>query len=118
MKNLILFSVLLFLTSCSHKDEKKYVITKFDLPIYDTIKPLKGIGYTTKCIEIKGYVDDSILVSFGRGNSNTSFYLTKKIDFFINPDYYGESDAVFVFDPYKAKKGKLELTFSILGSSQ
>ena len=117
MKNyMILFLAFPFLNSCTHKDEKEYIITKFDHPIYDTLRPLKDIGYTTKCIEVKGYVDDSIFVSFGQ--SYRKIYLSKKIDTIFNPDYYGESYSPFVFDPYKAKKGKLEVKFSLLGSEK
>jgi hypothetical protein len=113
-KCLIAFLPLLFLTSCIHGDEKKYVITKFDHPIYDTIKPLKDVGYTTQCIKVKGYVDDSIFVSFG--DKRYGYYLSKEIDTLFNSDYYGDGEVQFVFDPYKAKKGKVEVTFSLLGS--
>lgn len=38
------------------------------------------------------------------GNKYYVFYLSKEIDTVLNPDYYSENDAVFIFNPYKEKK--------------
>lgn len=112
MKKLILFISLLFI-SCLHENKNEYSFEKFDKPIYDTIKPKTNIKYTTQSIKVKGYVEDTIYVSFGRERIFTKFYLTKEIDTIINSDYYGAHDAIFVFDPRKCKNGKIKLTFSI-----
>lgn len=97
--------------SCSQGVEKRYVVKEFSKPIADTLKPIKDEQYSAKIIKIKGTVDDTIFVSFG-GDSFKQ-YLTGKIDTIFNPDFYGETNAVFVFDPYKAEKGEIELIFSI-----
>ena len=104
------------LSSCINGDEKKHIITKFDQSICDTIKPNKDISYTTKCIKVKGFVDDSVFVSFG--DKDNGYFLSKQIDTVFNPDYYGGHEVIFLFKPYKAKKGNVEITFSLLGSSK
>ena len=96
--------MILIVSSCIKSIEKIYVISKFDSPVLDTIKPQKKYAYTTKCIRVKGYVNDSIFVSFG--DKRKGYFLSKNIDTLFNPDYYGESDVQFYFDPFKAKKGK------------
>lgn len=117
MKLSLLIAVCFILICCKKEDElKKYTVTKFDKIICDTIKPRKGYNYVAKMIRVKGYADDSIFVSFG--NKYYGFYLSKEIDTVLNPDYYGENDAVFIFNPYKAKKGKLEIEFDLIGYSE
>ena len=113
MKKLIIFicSIILF-ASCTNPDEKTHFVTKFNETIIDTIRPRKEIGYTTQLIKVTGFVNDSIFVSFG--DKNHGYYLSKKIDTLFNPDYYGGRDAIFIFNPYKAERGKLKIVFSIL----
>lgn len=112
MKLSLLIAVCFILICCKKEDEgKKYTITKFDKIICDTIKPKKGSTYVAKMIRVKGYADDSIFVSFG--NKYYGYYLSKDIDTIITTDYYGEKDGIFIFNPYKAKKGKLEIEFDL-----
>lgn len=100
------------LVSCSNSEVKKeYTIIDFTKSISDTLSPIEGEIYTTQSIMLKGYSNDTISVSFGKGTYK--HYFVNDIDIIINPDYYGGSDAVFVFDPYRATKGKLDVKFSI-----
>lgn len=118
MKKIVLSLLLLpLLNSCTHKDEKKHTDTIFKTPISDIIYPKKGVGYTTMSINVKGYVDDSIYVAFGKDKSWAKFYQSKKIDTIISVDYYGDIPATFYYNPYKAKKGRVEISFSLLGSN-
>ena len=117
MKLFLLIPICCFVIGCKQEDEgKKYTITKFDKIICDTIKPKKGFTYAAKMIRVKGYVDDSIFVSFG--NKYYGYYLSKEIDTIFNPDYYGEGDVIFIFSPYKGKRGKLEVEFDLIGYSK
>jgi hypothetical protein len=112
MKLSLLISVCFIFFCCKQEYEgKKYTITKFDKIICDTIKPKKGSTYVAKMIQVKGYADDSIFVSFGGKYYN--HYLSKDIDTIIITDYYGESNGVFIFNPYKARKGKLKIEFGL-----
>lgn len=109
-----LFLILIFnLISCSTSEVKKeYEIVKFDHVITDTLTPIKSESYTTKFISIKGFTNDSIFIKFG--NDGIPLYFKGHINKFINPDYYGGHDAIFIFNPYKAKSGNLQVVFSIL----
>ena len=111
-KYIILFCLILMTISCeeSHRSST-HTITRFDKEINDTLIPIKGGNYGAKFIYVKGFVDDSIYVSFG-GNYYKS-YFKNKIDTVIFADYYGQDKALFHFNPYKAKKGNLEITFKI-----
>ncbi|OAB28052.1 hypothetical protein SAMN05444395_103118 [Flavobacterium fryxellicola] len=114
MKILLLIIFLSCFFSCDNIDvkrEKVYKITQFDKPIYDTITPTKGEYYGAKSIEVIGYTDDTVTVSFGKGYYK--HFLTKKIDTVFSTDYYGDKNAIFIFQPYKAKKGNLQLKFRI-----
>jgi len=111
-KLIILLCTYALLMSCTNPDEKTHSITHFNQIIIDTISPRKDIVYTTQLIKVKGFVNDSIYVSFG--DKNRGYYLSKEIDTLFNPDYYGGHNAIFIFNPYKAKSGKLKIVFSIL----
>lgn len=99
------------MVSCKKDQTITHEIISFDKQISDTIIPIKGENYGAKLITIKGYVDDTVWVSYG-GNYNKQ-YLNKEIDTSFLMDYYGESKAIFVFNPYKARKGKLKISFKI-----
>jgi hypothetical protein len=111
LKATVLSFLTLLVASCSDSGKKEYGITRFDKVITDTLVPKKDGSYTYKFITLKGYTDDSIYVSFG-GNTFKRHY-KGNIDVHLNPDYYGATKAIFVFDPYKAKKGDLKIKFGI-----
>lgn len=114
MKKSILIITLFFLVVVSCKDnsyrEKEYLVTDFKKSILDTISPIKGETYVSKYIKVSGNMDDSVYVKF---NGSFKFYLKGKIDTIISGDYYGEKEVEFEFNPYKANKGKLKVTFGI-----
>ncbi len=104
----------LIIISCDSDDNKRTItheILRFDKEIKDTLRPIKGKYYGAKSIYIKGFVDDSIYVSFGE--NHYKFFLNKKIDTIISMDYYGVKEAIFNFNPHKAKKGNLKIQFKI-----
>ena len=109
-KSLVLSVLILIVVSCTKKQEIVHDLTSFKNQINDTISPLKEQAYAAKLIYVNGYVDDSVYVSFGRDSKK---YLTKEIDTSFSAEYYGEGKAIFIFDPYKAKKGKLKIKFLI-----
>lgn len=111
-KFIFIIFIICTLVSCSNSEVKKeYTIIDFTKSISDTLSPIEDEVYTTQSIMLKGYSNDTIYVSFGKGTYK--HYFVNDIDITINPDYYGGSDAVFVFDPYRATKGKLDVKFSI-----
>jgi hypothetical protein len=114
MKKIFLLKLVILITLISCKDnsyrKKEYIITNFKEVIRDTITPIKGDSYGAKSISVSGFVDDSIYVKF---NGSYKFYLKGKVDTIISADYYGESKVGFEFNPYKAKKGELKVTFGI-----
>ncbi len=114
MKKIFLIKLIILVTLVSCKDysyrKKEHVITNFKEVIKDTITPIKGDHYGAKSIGVSGFVDDSIYVKF---NGSYKFYLKGKVDTIISGDYYGEGKVGFEFNPYKAKKGKLKVTFGI-----
>lgn len=113
MKKIILLLIGGLMASCSNsRVEKEYTITEFNTPINEKLHPIEGETYTTQLIHVKGYVDDTVYVSFGEGTFKKK--LVKEIDTSFMFDYYGGRPADFVFDPYKARKGKLKVKFSIL----
>lgn len=112
MKIVFVISILLILSSCDDTVKKEYVITEFNKTITDTLYPIKNEGnYTHMYINIKGVTDDSIYVKFYE--DNFSHYLKGKIDTTFSSEYYGYNKAYFTFNPYKAKKGNLNITFGI-----
>lgn len=104
--------ICIILLSCSGSlKQTKHSITKFDKPIIDTIIPEKGVGYTTKFIKLRGTTNDTIFVSLGHDGIKN--YFSGNIDTVITGDYYGYHKAVFIFNPYKATSGNLEVEFNL-----
>lgn len=111
MKKYLALTLILVVVSCKKDQTITHEVINFDKQINDTIIPIKGEYYGAKFIHVVGYVDDSIYVSFG--NNYKKHYLLKEIDTTFSTDYYGEDNAIFEFNPYRGKKGKLNITFSI-----
>lgn len=109
-----IFAILIAITvlSCdSDKIEKTYIVDTFDKEIVDTLVGKTEGTYTTQLIKVKGYANDSVYVSLGK-NGLKQFY-TGDIDTVFLGDYYGDNKVIFVFNPYKAKEGKLSVKFGI-----
>lgn len=112
MKKLLLHSllvILLFLQGCNEKNNYRDItITDFSKPQIFSLKPSDNKLYSTFIVDIKGNSNDSIAIF-----KNQYVKLNGKIDTVFNNDYYGGSDAVFYFYPYKASNGKLTVKLII-----
>jgi hypothetical protein len=94
------------------------VITDFENVLIDSLVPYESSffnSYAMQNIFIKGYVNDSIKINFGRisGDPKYSYFLKDSIDTRLYRDYYGGYTGYFYFDPYKATEGKLEIRHSL-----
>lgn len=112
MKIKLLFISILIFVSCNSKnsDYKRFKVIDFSKKRIDTLKPIKNKSYVAYYIKVKGFTNDTVRIT------SKSFYdikLTGKIDTVISSDYYGEDMIILSFEPYKAKKGKLEIEYSL-----
>jgi len=110
MKKYICIVLILFLSSCVRNDRNKLIITEFNKKIVDTLHPYNK-SYTAYNINIKGYINDSIRIGFGP--DSYSFYFVGEIDEKLIFDYYGQFERLFIFDPYKATEGRLEIKYGL-----
>ena len=102
----------LLLASCViyTKDRKKFMVNDFSKVRFDTLTPNKNKSYYAYYIKVKGSVDDSIKI---KSNRHDDIILSGTIDTLLNGDYYGGDTIIWAFDPYKAKKGKLEIEYAL-----
>jgi len=110
MKNLLLILSVFCIISCKTKDRKKITITDFSKIRIDTLKPYDNKSYVGFYIKLKGYANDSIKI---QRKGYYDVILTGQLDTIINGDYYGGEDVIFVFKPYLANKGKIEIEYSL-----
>ncbi|WP_428235301.1 hypothetical protein [Gracilimonas sp.] len=90
------------------------VIDDFSEPIVLNLDISRG-SYSMKSFQISGEVDDSVFIRMCSECFN--FYLEGKIDTVFSMDFNGSSSVdstLFFFDPYKAKSGKLKITYSAM----
>lgn len=110
---IIIFFGLMLIFSCKNKqrkDYKKFTITDFSKKKIDTLKPYENKSYNTFYIKVKGHVSDSVKI---KRKGYYDIILFGKIDTLINGDYYGTEEIIWIFDPYNATKGKLEIEYSL-----
>lgn len=114
---LIFFIVIVTLpTSCSQIQDKKFVtITDFSKGYRGELLPKESLihEYTTYFVEIKGEVNDSIILRFHEGEDAIQFYFIGKINKRLSFDYYGGTRRVFIFDPFKATNGRLKIEYGL-----
>ncbi|MDW5290838.1 hypothetical protein [Formosa sp. PL04] len=110
MKNYILLLALsiFLLISCS-SNERKLIIDDFSKKFTDTLVPQEGRGYGAAVYEINGEANDTIIIRFN--GIEKRYYGSFKYKF--NMDYYGGRAVGFEFDPYLAKKGKIDIKYGI-----
>ncbi|WP_394973246.1 hypothetical protein [uncultured Croceitalea sp.] len=90
-------------------------ITDFSTQKYDTLfpNPHSDIpfrsSYAIQILEIEGKSNDTIRIIFGGVEKK---YIGKFRDGW-NLDYYGGGPVGFQFDPYKADKGEIFVSYSI-----
>ncbi len=114
IKILLLFIILsALLVSCGERaDRKSVTITDFSKSFSDTLYPIKNTTYVAVSVEIKGEVNDSIILEF-HARDAIPFYFNGRIDERITFDYYGGGPQIFIFKPYKNTEGKLEIKYGL-----
>lgn len=96
------------MVSCG-QDNEKIKVNDFSRSKTITLKPYKGYPYTMMNIWVKGYANDTILIKLNSNDSEPILKLKGEIDERWYTDYYGEGSRKIIFEPYKAKKGELEI---------
>lgn len=115
MKNTKIIYVLFFvlLIFGCNKDYEKLIITNFSETKTVTLTPKKFFPYAMLKVRIKGFCNDTIRFNNNQ-YGNSSYFLMGKIDtLLIQTDYYGEKPVTFIFDPYKATEGNLEIEMKL-----
>ena len=110
-----LIAILILLSSCGNTtDSKKITIEDFDEKFIDSLTPIPDKSYAVYYIKIKGTSKDTIRISASKpSDSSYYYYLNGVFEKEIRMDYYGGSTEYITFDPYKARKGKVELTHQL-----
>ena len=109
MKNTLIYLAIITLSiSCSQK-KRTIEIVDFSNPYKETLIPIKNGGYTSASYKIKGNSNDTIIIQFYGLERK---YIGKFEDK-LNGDYYGSIEVDFLFNPYRATKGKIEVEYGI-----
>lgn len=111
MKGIItlLFLATTFLVVSCQK-ERSFTTSDFSKAVFDTLKPNKDLGkYAAAKLEIKGKVDDTIRIKF-YGIDQKYF---GDFDDSLILDFYGGVNVEFMFDPYLATEGFIEVKYGI-----
>ncbi|MFS4456721.1 hypothetical protein [Maribacter sp. 2304DJ31-5] len=111
-RSAMLFIILLVI-SCANKhirDYKKITIIDFSKKRIDTLRPHEDKTYHAYFVKVNGETNDSIKIE-REGHYN--IILSGKIDTILNGDFYGAEDVIWVFNPYKATNGKLEIEYGL-----
>lgn len=112
MKYLLFPILLLLLISCG-KDDETLHITDFTESRTVYLEPYDNLSYAMMNIWVKGYVNDTVLVKLHSKNSEPILKLSGNIDMRWYTDYYGGTNMIVIFDPYKATEGDLELKMQL-----
>lgn len=102
MKKLIFCLIIInTFVSCTHKNE--IVISDIKAPLVDVLSLDKNYAYSSYTIEVKGNVNDTIII-------NDKYKLYGEIDTVIKTDFYGGGKELrLIYKPYKASKGLLKI---------
>ena len=109
---LFIISSALLLSCREREDRKSITITDFSKSFSDTLYPNENSTYAAVSVEIKGEVNDSIILEF-HARDAIPLYFNGRIDERITFDYYGGGPQIFIFKPYKATEGKLEIKYGL-----
>ena len=108
----LIFILSLILVSCN-MDKENLKITDFSKQKIITLKPYKWKPYAMLKIRVKGFINDTTRLNYNL-YGGTDFFLKGKIDtLLVQTDYYGEGPVKFIFDPYKATDGELEIEIKL-----
>jgi hypothetical protein len=114
MKNLIIiFLISVSILSCDktkRSDLKKIKLIDFTQKKIDTLIPYKSKTYYSYYVKVKGEINDSVKI---KRKDHYDIILIGNIDTLINGDYYGNEKIIWVFDPFKATKGELEIEYGL-----
>lgn len=111
MKRILVLIGVIFLACQVSKDRVTWNISDFTSSISTTLKPYEGKTYVTNYIKISGYVNDTIKIV--QRKPYYDIVLSGKLDTIIRMDYYGGTNKTFIFEPYRATKGKLKIEISL-----
>ncbi|WP_236974050.1 hypothetical protein [Membranihabitans maritimus] len=126
MQNLILVLFLVFVAGgvwlyvtfsdyFGSKVSKTVVIEDFNQRIVDSLVAKPNKSYSTYFVKINGFVNDSVYVQMWKEGFRIKLFGT--IDTVFRSDFYGgersKGTRHFIFDPYKADEGNLEINYSI-----
>lgn len=101
-KSIFCLLIINALASCTHKNE--IVISVVKTPLVDVLVLDKNYTYSSYTIEVKGSVNDTIVI-------NDKYKLCGEIDTVIKTDFYGGGKELrLIYKPYKASKGLLKIT--------
>ena len=114
MKNTYVLLIIFFFCACGKKSHE-LKITDFSTAKYDTLFPsdnnyvLFRDSYAVQLLKIKGKSNDTILINFGDIEKKYVGNFEDK----WNVDYSGGIPVGFKFDPYRADKGEVFVSYSI-----
>ena len=115
---ILLFAMLVLLSSCGKdsSDKKNITIDNFNEKFVDSLVPVPDKNYSVFYAKIQGNSNDTIRINISRGrtqDSSFNYYFIGDFDKEIRLDYYGESNMYITFDPHKATKGKVKLSYRL-----
>ncbi len=106
-----LLSLLFISCECNNcADHRKFVVTDFSKKRVDTLFPNESKTYVGYLVKVKGKTNDSIKISRKGYND---IILNGEIDTLISNDYYGTEDVIWIFNPYNATHGQLEIEYKL-----
>ena len=111
--SILIFSLVIFYSRNENEDRNKIIINDFLKIRKDTLIPKNIQSYYSSTIEVNGFSNDTILIKRFKNNSKYNIKLFGKIDTIIRSDYYGKNKIIFIFNPYIATKGKLNIKYSL-----
>lgn len=112
-----LFAILILLSSCENSsDKKKVTIDNFNEKFIDSLIPIPDKNYSVFYTKIEGNSNDTIRLNLSPSklqDPNRNYYFIGNFEKEIRLDYYGGSNQYITFDPYKATKGKIKITYQL-----
>ena len=110
--------MLVLLGSCDKdsSDKKQVTIDNFNEKFVDSLVPVPDKNYSVFYAKIEGNSNDTIRLNISRGRTqdpNFNYYFIGDFEKEIRLDYYCESNMYITFDPLKATKGKVRLSYRL-----
>ena len=113
MKKLLFTAIALFLMGSCNKDKAKFIVEDFSETRTVTLSPYRMVPYAMMNVWVEGYTNDTILIYLHSTDGKPILQLRGVIKERWYTDYYGEGERTFIFDPYEATEGELEIRFSL-----